>query len=614
MTYDYHAPADAAVEEMLDQGATGLEYFENYLPRYTEVRTSLGLGRADMPDYLTLCAMYDAEREMDLARLQGVHDALVRVNIVVAAELQKQQAQLGALNAVWQGGAGEAAHALLASQLRRAEDDYVQSKTVEAALRSAVRGLREIVKAKAETVSRYWHPTEPDIYGVGRADIDTMIVKSWTYLQSQRGGVELSDGQKDEYRKAYEWIRDRFVFHVDNTVYGFEALCDSTQSAVRQLYSKLSEELSKLDTTRYPMPVDDAGVPTDRPGPGVASGTGSSESVPSLSVDRGRSAPPVSLQSAVGGVPSQSAVGGVPSQSAAAGVPSQFSAAADVPSQPDAGAPAQQPAGRVPGAGDGLAQISRLAGEMSPLVGGLVQPLEHGLGVLSGMIHQGVGDAVGKLDELTGHPGETPRAEFDVAGRHLTVEIGSGELKLDVSEPSGHGQEFAVRLDDHGIPVITAVEHNPPEPNQHESGAPQPEHHPPTPHAGEEKPEQQAPTKDRDPDSSPMAPRPDQPSPPPAAPDHPVPPPVVSSRDQPAAPPQVSDQPVQPPAASPPDNPKGSGATLAEAGPLPTADSGAALAGAGPLPASDGPTDSGASLAEAGPLSPARRRAESDRV
>ncbi|SUA41889.1 Uncharacterised protein [Nocardia africana] len=409
-------------------------FFQEYLPRYARVNKLLGFGRADMPSYESLCAKYDTERGMDLAALDGVAQDLSRVVGEANTELELQKTQLGALPSIWQGTAGDEAHALLDQQVRRAQTDYDQVKAAALGLAFAPASLRNAILGKAEAVKKYWREDGPDFDGsAGRQKIDWMIMVAAEYKNPGTYAPAVSRPLAEEYGPtASDWLRTVFVHGVDETVQSFDALCAKTKQTIEQLYGGISDTLDRLDVSAYPMP---AGTPQpSNPGPSPGN-PGPSPGNPGPAPANPGPAPANSVPG------NQSTPGNT--------VPSSVSPT-------------------ITSGLDGLAQISQVASQLSPVVSTLGQSLTQGATALSTAIQQGFDGALQQVQSLLqphdakGSADGKPNAEFDIAGRHLKFEMGpNGELKVVMSDSSGDEKTYSMKLDEHGNPVINTEEKKP---------------------------------------------------------------------------------------------------------------------------------------------------------
>ncbi|MEV0294766.1 WXG100 family type VII secretion target, partial [Nocardia sp. NPDC050710] len=261
------AASDANADDILSDGATGLMYFEEYLPRYARCDTILHLmyfAKDDIAalDYKSFYPKYDVERGMDIKALDQMAAAVSKAVTTTQEELTKQGAQRTALPAVWKGQAGDAAFASLDAQIKRATDDHAEALAISTALTGAATTLRKIVREKAQAVKDYWHPDLPDIpdrtTGVGRKKIDIYLDEAEHYPTSKEG------------KEAIEWLTKHFMPHVEGRVSGFNDLCSKTEKSVQDTYDTLITALNKLDTTAYPMPAETQ-IPTGTPTSGTPS-------------------------------------------------------------------------------------------------------------------------------------------------------------------------------------------------------------------------------------------------------------------------------------------------------------------------------------------------------
>lgn len=233
---------------------------------------------------------------------------------------------------------------------------------------------------------------------------------------------------------------------------------------------------------------------------------------------------------------------------------------------------------------DGLASLSQVTSSLSPLTSSLTSAVTSGISSLTSSLATGVDDALENLQsslqttpvdrDNDGKP-DQPAAEFDVAGKHLKFEMGADGLKLTMSDADGKPQEFTLKLDEHGVPVLSVNEpkaEGEPVPSD-EPASDKPKGEQP---AGEQPPPAAEVPQSKDPAA---APRSEEPAP--AAPDQEAPAPKAPAAEensgQPGLPSGVpparreedgEHKPKPMPGSQNPDAPFDSGAELAEAGPL----------------------------------------------
>ncbi|MFX0580514.1 hypothetical protein [Nocardia nepalensis] len=422
---------------MLDAGAPGLQYFEHYLPRYAKVFANFGYGNKELcgdNEYTKLCAKYDSERDMDLAQLDSISTTFEKIVISLNDELNVQRTQRSALASVWQGQAGDAALNMLDAQVKRAEADHDHAIGISLTLKSATAGLRSIVKAKAETVDKYWNRTQPDIpdgNGRGRKEIDIQIELGINYPGSDQG------------KNAKKWLREIFVPHVEGTVTKFEELCKTTEDSIRRLYGDLEKALNTLDTGAYPMPAD---TTKNDPGPGPSNPGPSSSSPGPSSSSPGPSSSSPGPSSSSPGPSSSNSPGSTPSTTTSTSTTTASSLLS------------------------GLASLTSAASQLTSLG----ESVGQGLTSLGTSIKDGFENAVKEIEKVLdpdqtedkdgdGKPDSTKadkfKAEFDLAGKHLKLEIGAdGQPKFVMTDGDGKTHEYGVKLDDKGNLTVSTDE------------------------------------------------------------------------------------------------------------------------------------------------------------
>ncbi|WP_194817424.1 WXG100 family type VII secretion target [Nocardia sp. XZ_19_385] len=431
-TTDLSVAGNATADEILNDGATGLQYFKEYLERYATCYSSLKIGRAEIAslNVSSLYAKYDWERQMDIAALERMAATLAKVLTSAKEELTKQETQRNALPSVWQGTAADAALTMLNSQVVRATEDQVDVSGISTKLASTAEGLRAAVKAKAQAVKKYWHPTQPDIpdsNGLGRKSIDAFIMHA---IMNEYAEPGLS---------AKRWLETKFQPAVENTISNFETLCTETETTVNGLYDQLSSELAKLDTAAYPMPADttspstppstvQAPSPTGtNPGPGPST-TPSPSITPTPSVTPTSSITPSTTPTPSSTVPASTNI-----------------------------------------ALSGLA--STLATALTTAVSSLATAATTGLTALGTAISEAIEDFTddekddddkdddGKDDGEKKDGEKTKSTEFDLAGKHYKLEVGAdGQPKLVETDSEGKTRELSVKLDSNGNPIISSEE------------------------------------------------------------------------------------------------------------------------------------------------------------
>ncbi|MFI6171568.1 hypothetical protein ACIBCN_32655 [Nocardia sp. NPDC051052] len=606
----FTVPAHARIKEYLDIGSRSLLYFEYFEPRYHRAFTAPSAGLAS---YEQLHKRFYEQNGLNEDNLYNASVRLQEVLQKAGVQVDNQRVAAQALPSLWQGQAAEAAIRMLNQQVGQADADWKTAGTAWRALAGSIAALRTAVKIKADVVLHILENGEGvKIDGKTPEDVDDIISGTsiaWSNITEnsllsklRRLFPELDEdgpsgdlvllvpgtGYQDRIKqRCRDWL-DK-VFQPDYTakVQKFSTACDLTDQAVKNVYEPLIGALNEVPDTAYPRPAaagppqpKDDGAPTAQPGN------------PAAPVVPASTAPAPSTPSAPSTPASPSAS---PSTPASPSVPASTTAPAStgIPSAPSTPATPTTPTVPNTSSLEGLPALSQVASQLSPLTSGISHLVESGISSLSGMVSDGVDNAVKMVEGIIdptqvdkdgdGKPDGKPAAEFDVAGKHLKFEMSpDGQLKLMMSEADGKAQEFSVRLDEHGMPVIEVHESKdepaPEEKQPPASAAEKPSQVPPgeKPSPGESPApaspgEKSAPT-----DSTPTAPVPEKPS---HAPEENsgqpnarvgTPPPMRRGEDG-------EHRPKRMPGEQNPDAPFDSGAELAEAGPM------GDLAEAGPL-------------------------------
>ncbi|MFI9406536.1 hypothetical protein [Nocardia sp. NPDC052316] len=633
----FTVPAHAPIREYLDIGSRSLGYFEHFEPRY---RRAFGDPPADLAGYAQLHQRFYEQNGLDEDKLYNASARLQEVLQDAGAQVDSQRVSAQALPSLWQGQAADAAIDMLNQQVGRADADWKTAGTAWRALAGSIAALRTAVKIKADAVAHILENGEAvQIDGKTPEDVDDIISgTSITFSNITQNSLlsklwrifpELAEGNVaqdivllvpgTDYRdriqqRCRDWLDKVFQPDYVAKVRKFTEVCDLTDQGVANVYEPLIGALNQVPDTAYPRPAGvtvpeqpknegmpkDTAVPT-QPGnptaPTVPAGTPATPAAPSPSAP---AAPSPSTPSSPASAPSTPASPSTPESPSTPASPSNpvTPATPNVPSTPAA------PAAQVPNTSslEGLPALSQAANQFSPLASGISHLVDAGLSSLTGIIKDGVDGAVELVEDVIdpsrsdrdhdGQPDGKPAAEFDVAGKHLKFEMGpDGQLTLLMSEADGKTQEFSLRLDEHGMPVLEMSEPKDGLPADKLSST---DPSPSAPSADKPSPTDSPPPAGKSPaDAGPAAPPADKPSPTEPAPVAPeqkksVEPPNAAEENtgqpggRPSAPPMRREEdgehtPKRMPGEQNAEAPFDSGAELAEAGPM------GDLAEAGPL-------------------------------
>ncbi|MGQ4597317.1 hypothetical protein [Nocardia sp. R6R-6] len=555
------------IDAILDEGSHGLQYWIEFMPLYEAAFGNNG-GRGDRDKLL---AMYDEQRGTRVENLEHTGEALKLALAEVDTQWDAQRGYAGRLRGLWQGAAANAALDMLTKQSVLADEDRQHARSAWNAIEPMANSLRESVAGKADMALRLLEVSgngsgAVTIGGKTPEDVKLMVdvhnAREWISakqasdlyrifpaldLSGQFAKVPLDTPLgKKIHSTVNDWLNDPFKRDFEAKLVRYIDACTETDDHFEWQYKNLSTALATVPDRAYPRPEgptkpsqdkpDKQNQPDPSPPPGTP-GTPSPATVPASTTPSA--------------VPASTTPSTVPASTTPSTVPA--STTPTVPTTPTTPAPL---APKLP-ALDGLAAISQVAKELSPLTTGLTQAVQQGISALSGTIKSGIDDAIEKLtasiDPKDADKDDKPKAEFDIAGKHVTFEMGpDGQVKLVLSDEAGKQQEFELELDEHGMPVISMNELKEPVPPA-DTPAPEP------------------PGKDKPVDA---APAPEPSTGPPGVPSGTAPP-TRREEDGEHWPKPLPEQ-GEPTSAAPVD----SGAKLAEAGPV---DSGAELAEAGPL-------------------------------
>ncbi|MFE9786318.1 hypothetical protein ACFYO7_13150 [Nocardia salmonicida] len=406
-------------DQILSDGAEGLEYFKYYLPLYKRCFIEHHLGRADIAnrEYLQLCSLYDSEQGMDIDAIDRMSTTLKDALPKLSAELRMQQTQRNALQSIWQGDAGDAAFSMLNEQVRRADLDYNHARIASQELGELAVALRNIVSEKASDVKGYWRPR-------GTADF-----KSAGGFDRGLDDVENHVDQAEDYVSKMTFLREVFVPGVEATVLHFEEVCKETSRVVREVFKQATTALAAVEASTYPAPetapapdTSQKGKPTTESPSGDGTSTGGN----------GTSTGETTIED--------------PSKTAAA--TTAQTATTDDSSSTDLSS-------LLSTVSSGLTTLSSVVSELSSLTSGSstsAESIAESIGTGLSSLGTSITTGVEQLSSLFNGTGST---EFTVAGTTLSLANGDNGLTLTTTDSTGTAHEYGLTLNENGIPVIS---------------------------------------------------------------------------------------------------------------------------------------------------------------
>ncbi|WP_369638233.1 hypothetical protein, partial [Nocardia sp. JMUB6875] len=225
MTFD---PTGKGVDQILDYGAPGLQYWEHFLPLYTK---AFGAPHLTLTD---LYARYDEQRGANLAEFATARTELDKALTEAESRWTAHQALTQSLPTAWTGATGTEALALMNSQLRQAREDLDTAHTASSAIAAALEPLHQAVLAKAEVTLALLEPTAD---GAGRLSIDGKSPEDIDDL--------VSDGTDP-------WLTTTFRPDVDRKLTTFTAACTTTAQTFESHYREILTAFAQVIDHPYP--------------------------------------------------------------------------------------------------------------------------------------------------------------------------------------------------------------------------------------------------------------------------------------------------------------------------------------------------------------------------
>lgn len=236
MTFDM---SGKSIDDILDYGAPGLEYWERFLPLYDKAFTA-----PHDVDLSALQAAYDEQRSADLAKLDSARTELVQALDQTEAQWAAQYGVAQSLPSCWASGAGGAALAMVVTQLRRAREDIDAARTAATAIGAAVEPLRQAVLSKAESV-------------LGLLEETTDGARKLAIAGKSPDDIEAMLGDHPD-----PWLTTTFKPDVERKLVEFQAACTTANRCFESHYDTIVAAMNQILDLPYPQP---AAIPVVAP-------------------------------------------------------------------------------------------------------------------------------------------------------------------------------------------------------------------------------------------------------------------------------------------------------------------------------------------------------------
>lgn len=454
-----------SVDDILTWGADGgIEYFVQFYPLYTQMYTGPYKSKEELE------ARYDEQRGMNLTKLAGTRDALAVALKEAQTQLQTQQNCATRLQQVWSGGsASSTAHAMVADQVKYAGADVEAAQKVVDAMSAMITQVHDAVVDKASLV--YHIPATDggkpkfEIDHRSPSDIQTMIDICKAQKWVSKAQVQALDGwfadraiipytehgndtwykddPKDENSisenpgkitqiSAQYWMDKIFKPEVDSRLGIFDNACTTTDNTINQSYKLVTDAMNAVHDTRYPRPATQNAAPAPAPSPSPSPSPSKSTTTASTTTDDSGDKTTTTSPTKNNNTNN--------SNSNNSNLSTTLSSLAS--------------------------QASSLTSTASSALNGLGSTLnsvvtqgESAISALSGQIEKGIDGVLKSASGASGASGKSV-AEFDIAGKHVKLGLGvQGGLSLDLSDTAGEDKTYTLKLDEHGMPVISTEDH-----------------------------------------------------------------------------------------------------------------------------------------------------------
>ncbi|QNG19584.1 hypothetical protein G4H71_16945 [Rhodococcus triatomae] len=266
---------DAAVDEILDLGACGLEFFEKFLP----IARTLGYTRPDEDLSSWYHRRYDWERGMDLRALSGDVDRLERAMRAATAEFEGQRRAANTVRSAWTDDVGATAAERVGAQLGVQDSNLEQLDHLAEALAEVVRTLSTAVNAKALAVAALYAPTVQGYTPERIGQLARIVQLASTGAVGLLGGAidaastwfpmlagASSVPAEEAVGRVQLWLAVNFRPEYERRREEFDAACASCREAVEEAY-RIGAEVARgvVPSAGDPPPLVPASTPVTAP-------------------------------------------------------------------------------------------------------------------------------------------------------------------------------------------------------------------------------------------------------------------------------------------------------------------------------------------------------------
>ncbi|SMC66761.1 hypothetical protein [Lentzea albidocapillata] len=267
---------------LLDAGAPGLKYFENFLPVYAEAKSVIGVGADVNTDYNNVKTLYEEQRDIDFHKIDQDIVEMRQVSTDLRTQQADSEKSMSKLWSSWDGNAADNSRAYVADFSKKGAAVADGINHVADATRLACHTVSQLVNDKANAVlNGVGSPF--DIAGKTPPQIREVVQAADSedegVLRRAAGhvGIQIDDEAcdddvwKGEVRKGCrEWLQTTFHKDVSEKYKNFEELCKNTKKSVDDAWNALGAEMEKINTKPFEPAKEEK--PADKPGDDTGGG------------------------------------------------------------------------------------------------------------------------------------------------------------------------------------------------------------------------------------------------------------------------------------------------------------------------------------------------------
>ncbi|GGK57041.1 hypothetical protein [Nocardia camponoti] len=448
-------------DELLNEGTSGLRYFELFGPLYARA-----FGGAF--DYLALCQLYDTEREMNLASLSAMSTALGQVVSTATSNIGTQETVAKGFSNGWKGNAAEAAAGTLTKIASLASGDRDLVNALATSVNKAATEFPGLIAAKATTVKGLVSGPFPTVAGLSAAEVEQVIAgkSSGTLpsimLQSKLTGHRSDTGQldvEDLTKNANgtqgfldavkgicdDWLTTVFKKDFEAKERTFREQCTTTKDAIERSFAGINTAADAIPqgSRHYPS-VSGSDAPAGKPDSDKSTlngnGNGGGNPTAPANTDTGGK-DTGSKDTSTGNKGTTTSPSDTTTPATTTGTPKTTTGDKTTTTDDTSTSVLDTLTSTLSSLGDTISDT--LTSELSST---LTSALESASTAIS--------SAIAEISEQAGNLLAGGEASFQLGSTTVTIDPGPDGLSLTATGTDGQSAQYRLTLDEHGVPVI----------------------------------------------------------------------------------------------------------------------------------------------------------------